>query len=57
MQDTEFDTPLIQAKLLRPILPVDLVPRPQLTEWLDARCQQPVTLFCPSQVWQVHTRL
>jgi LuxR family maltose regulon positive regulatory protein len=44
MPDTEFDSALIQTKLLRPILPVDLVPRPQLTEWLDARRQRPVTL-------------
>jgi LuxR family maltose regulon positive regulatory protein len=35
---------LAQGKLYRPILPVDMVSRPQLTEWLDARVKIPVTL-------------
>ena len=29
--------PLIQTKLHRPLVPVDLVSRPQLTGWLDER--------------------
>ncbi len=36
--------PLIQTKLHRPILPIDLVPRPQLTSWLDERRNRPLTL-------------
>jgi len=36
--------PLIQTKLHRPLVPVDLVPRPQLTSWLDERRQRPITL-------------
>ena len=36
--------PLIQTKLHRPLVPVDLVPRPQLTGWLDERRHRPVTL-------------
>jgi LuxR family maltose regulon positive regulatory protein len=39
-----YTTPLIQTKLHRPIIPVDLVPRPQLTDWLDERRNRPVTL-------------
>ena len=35
---------LIQTKLYRPLLPIDLVPRPQLTEWLDERRKRPLTL-------------
>lgn len=45
-----MDTPaseslsLIQAKLYRPHVPVDLVPRPQLIHWLDERHKRPLTL-------------
>jgi LuxR family maltose regulon positive regulatory protein len=35
---------LIQTKFHRPILPVDLVARPQLTDWLDERRNSPLTL-------------
>ena len=35
---------LIQTKLHRPLLPIDLVPRPQLTDWLDERRNRPLTL-------------
>jgi len=44
----EFDSqslPLIQTKLYRPPVPIDLVPRPHLTEWLDQRRQRPLTLI------------
>jgi len=36
--------PLIQTKLHRPLVPVDLVPRPQLTGWLDERRHRRLTL-------------
>ena len=36
--------PLIQTKLHRPFLPVDLVLRPHLTEWLDECLKRPLTL-------------
>jgi LuxR family maltose regulon positive regulatory protein len=36
--------PLIQTKLHRPPLPVDLVTRLRLTEWLDSRSMRPLTL-------------
>jgi len=36
--------PIIQTKLNRPPLPVDLVPRPRLTEWLEQRRGRPLTL-------------
>ena len=35
---------LIQTKLHQPPLPVDLVPRPRLTEWLDECIMRPLTL-------------
>jgi LuxR family maltose regulon positive regulatory protein len=35
---------LIQTKMNRPPLPVDLVPRPRLTAWLEQRHQRPLTL-------------
>ena len=38
-------SPLIQTKMHRPALPVDLVPRPSLTEWLDRHRQRPLTLI------------
>lgn len=41
--DSEF-SPLIKTKLYRPHLPVDLVPRPHLTAWLDERSYRPLTL-------------
>lgn len=44
MQDKETANPLVQTKLFRPILPVDFVPRPQLTDWLDARRNRSITL-------------
>ena len=36
--------PLIQTKLHRPLVPVDLGSRPQLTGWLDERRNRPLTL-------------
>lgn len=39
-----YAAPLIQTKLNRPPLPVDLVPRPRLTEWLEQRWDRPLTL-------------
>jgi LuxR family maltose regulon positive regulatory protein len=44
LPDNEFKTSLIQTKLNRPPLPVDLVPRPRLTDWLDKRRERPLTL-------------
>ena len=44
MQDKEFAPALIQTKLNQPALPVDLVPRPRLTAWLEQRRQRPLTL-------------
>ena len=44
MQDKEISTSLIQNKLNRPPLPVDLVPRPRLIEWLNDRRGRPLTL-------------
>lgn len=45
MSSTNSETHLlVQTKLYRPILPIDFVPRPQLTYWLDARIKRPVTL-------------
>jgi LuxR family maltose regulon positive regulatory protein len=44
IQDTENTPALIQTKLNRPHLPVDLVPRPHLTAWLELRRQRPLTL-------------
>ena len=35
---------LIQTKPQRPRVPVDLVPRPRLTEWLDRSSQRPLIL-------------
>lgn len=40
--------PIIQTKLNRPPVPIDLVPRPRLTEWLDRRRQRPLTLVSAS---------
>ena len=37
--------PIIQTKLNRPSIPVDLVPRPQLTDWLDKRRNRSLTLI------------
>jgi LuxR family maltose regulon positive regulatory protein len=37
-------TALIQTKLHRPKIPIDLVPRPRLITWLDERRQRPITL-------------
>ncbi len=37
-------TALIQTKLHRPKIPIDLVPHPQLIVWLDERRQRPITL-------------
>jgi len=36
--------PIIQTKLQRPPTPVDLVPRPHLTAWLEQRLGRPLTL-------------
>jgi LuxR family maltose regulon positive regulatory protein len=36
--------PLIQTKLHRPLVPVDLVSRSQLIDWLDERRHRPLTL-------------
>jgi heat shock protein HslJ/uncharacterized protein YraI len=45
MSSTAIESfPFIQTKLNRPPLPVDLVPRPLLTEWLDQRRGRPLTL-------------
>ncbi|MEA3440747.1 MAG: AAA family ATPase, partial [Chloroflexota bacterium] len=41
----DHTTSLIQTKLHRPPLPVDLVPRPRLTEWLEQRRIRPLTLI------------
>jgi ATP/maltotriose-dependent transcriptional regulator MalT len=32
--------PLIQTKLHRPLVPVDLIPRPRLLEWMSASLGQ-----------------
>ena len=44
MHNKETITPLIQTKLNQPPLPVDMVPRPRLTEWLEQRRGRPLTL-------------
>ena len=44
MQDKGTTTSIIQTKLNRPPLPVDLVPRPRLTAWLDQHRARPLTL-------------
>jgi LuxR family maltose regulon positive regulatory protein len=44
LPDKEYTTFLIQTKLHRPPLPVDLVPRPRLTAWLEQRRGRPLTL-------------
>lgn len=44
MQNLRDLTPLIQTKLHRPPLPVDLVPRPRLIEWLNQHQRRPLTL-------------
>jgi LuxR family maltose regulon positive regulatory protein len=38
------DFRLIKTKLHRPLIPVDLVSRPQLSDWLDVRRNRPLTL-------------
>ena len=43
MQDQETTT-IIQTKLNRPPLPVDMVRRPRLTSWLEQRRARPLTL-------------
>ena len=45
MRDKEITTTIIQTKLHRPPLPVDLVPRPRLTEPLDSRTLPPLILI------------
>ncbi len=37
-------TALIQTKLQRPLITIDLVPSPRLISWLDERRQRPITL-------------
>jgi LuxR family maltose regulon positive regulatory protein len=44
LQDKDYTTSLIHTKLHRPPLPVDLVPRPRLTELLDSRTLSPLIL-------------
>ena len=44
MPDKDYSTSLIQTKLNRPPLPVDLVLRPHLLAWLDQRRGRPLTL-------------
>jgi len=44
--DQDHNTYLIQTKLNRPPLPVDIVSRSRLTEWLDRRLERPLTLVC-----------
>ena len=41
----DYTTALIQTKLHRPPLPIDLVPRPRLTTWLDQHHMRPLTLI------------
>ena len=45
MPDTENTPALIQTKLHRPSLPVDMVLRPRLTTWLEQRRGRPLTLI------------
>ncbi|MFL7890725.1 MAG: hypothetical protein AB8I56_01555, partial [Anaerolineales bacterium] len=45
MQGKEIATTLIQAKLHRPPLPTDLVPRPRLTELIDSHRLPPLILI------------
>jgi LuxR family maltose regulon positive regulatory protein len=40
MQNTEFNAPLIQTKLHRPVQTKDLIQRPRLNDWLDARWER-----------------
>ncbi|MEA3438907.1 MAG: LuxR C-terminal-related transcriptional regulator [Chloroflexota bacterium] len=45
MSSSNIDAfPLIKTKLRRPAVPVDMVPRPRLTGWLDRYRQRPLTL-------------
>jgi LuxR family maltose regulon positive regulatory protein len=44
LRDKGYGPALIQTKLNRPALPVDLVPRPRLTAWLEQRRSSPLTL-------------
>ena len=44
MSETENFTSLIKTKLNRPPLPVDLVHRTRLTEWMEQKKEQPLTL-------------
>ncbi|MFC2025584.1 hypothetical protein ACFLUC_00135 [Chloroflexota bacterium] len=49
MLDQETTPNIIQTKLIRPQLPVDLVPRPRLTAWIEQRLlmnQHRVDSFC-----------
>ena len=45
MQGKEITTTIIQTKLHRPPLPVDLVPRPRLTELVDSLALPPLILI------------
>jgi LuxR family maltose regulon positive regulatory protein len=42
--DKNYTTSIIHTKLNQPPLPVDMVARPHLTEWLDRRRERPLTL-------------
>ena len=44
MSKSPVDNILIHTKIHRPIIPIDLVPRPKLTDWLDSRRNRPLTL-------------
>lgn len=44
MADNDYTSSLIQTKIHRPPLPVDLVARPRLIEWLERRRERPLTL-------------
>lgn len=44
MPEAEYSSSLIQTKLNRPPLPVDLVPRPHLATWLEQRRERSLTL-------------
>lgn len=44
MSNPPWDRVLIQTKFHRPTLPVDLVARSHLTNWLDERINSPITL-------------
>lgn len=44
MLDKDYTPSIIQTKLNRPPLPVNLVPRPHVTTWLEQRRARPLTL-------------